>query len=57
MSRTLEQLLEQEKPEVVAEARRKASEMLRILDEKTMAKQDYEADLVDYPSQKSTALI
>ena len=57
MARTLDQLLEQEKPEVVAEARRKASEMLRILDEKTMAKQDYEADLVDYPSQKSTALI
>ncbi|MFO4754775.1 hypothetical protein V5H08_14110 [Vibrio cholerae] len=52
MARTLEQLLEQEKPEVVAEARRKASEMLRILDEKTMAKQAYEADLVDYLSQK-----
>ena len=53
MARTLEQLLEQEKPEVVAEARRKASEMLRILDEQTTAKQDYEADLVDYPPRNN----
>lgn len=40
MTRTLEQLLEQEKPEVAAEAKRNASEMLHILDEQT-AKQDH----------------
>ncbi|WP_289116857.1 ATP-binding cassette domain-containing protein [uncultured Idiomarina sp.] len=33
MARTLEQLLEQEKPEVVVEARRKASDILDTLDE------------------------
>ncbi len=50
MARTLEQLLEQEKPEVVAEARRKASEMLRLLDEQATAKLDNETDSVDsYP--------
>lgn len=52
MARTLELLLEQEKPEVVAEAKRKASLMLRIVDEQTTAKQDNEADSVDSPSQK-----
>ncbi|WP_275261709.1 hypothetical protein [Citrobacter freundii] len=52
MAKTLEQLLEQEKPEVVAEARRKASEMLRLLDEQATAKQDNEADSVDSYSQK-----
>lgn len=52
MAKTLEQLLEQEKPEVVAEASRKASEMLRILDQKTTAKPDREADSVDSSSQK-----
>lgn len=50
MARTLEQLLEHEKPEVVAEAKRKASEMLRIMDEQATAKQDNETDSVDsYP--------
>ncbi len=50
MAKTLEQLLEQENPEVVAEARRKASEMLRLLDEQATAKQDNETDSVDsYP--------
>ncbi|WP_193266906.1 hypothetical protein [Vibrio navarrensis] len=52
MARTLEQILEQEKPEVVAEAKRMASEMLRIVDEQTTAKQDHEADSVVSPSQK-----
>jgi hypothetical protein len=46
VAKTLDQILEQEKPEIVAEARRKTSEMLRILDEKTTAKQDNEANLV-----------
>nr|MBO8918928.1 hypothetical protein [Proteus mirabilis] len=44
MARTLEQLLEQEKSEVVAEAKLKASEMLRIVDKQTTAKQDHKAD-------------
>ncbi|MFU2510655.1 hypothetical protein [Pseudoalteromonas sp. ASV78] len=52
MAKTLDQILEQEKPEIVAEARRKTSEMLRILDEQTTAKQDNEADSVDSYSQK-----
>jgi len=52
VAKTLEQLLEQEKPEVVAEARRKASEMLRLLDEQATANQDNKADSVDSYSQK-----
>ena len=53
MARTLEQLLEQEKPEVVAEAKRKASVMLRIVDNKqTTAKQDHKADSDISSSQK-----
>lgn len=44
VARTLEQLLEQEKPEVVAEAKRKASEMFRIVDKQTTGKQDHKAD-------------
>ena len=51
MAKTLDQILEQEKPEIVAEARRKASEMLRLLDEQT-AKQDLETDSVDSYPQK-----
>ena len=38
-------------PEIVAEARRKASEMLRLLDEQT-AKQAHETDSVDSYPQK-----
>ncbi|KFD87754.1 hypothetical protein DN42_1991 [Vibrio cholerae] len=50
MAKTLDQILEQEKPEIVAEARRKALEMLRLLDEQATAKQDNETDSVDsYP--------
>ena len=50
MTKTLDQILEQEKPEIVAEARRKASEMLRLLDEQATAKLDNETDSVDsYP--------
>ncbi|WP_202599318.1 hypothetical protein [Vibrio sp. V39_P1S14PM300] len=52
MARTLEQLLEQEKPEVVAEAKLKASEMLRIVDKQTTAKQDHKADSDVSSSQK-----
>ncbi|CAA0337610.1 conserved hypothetical protein [Alteromonas alvinellae] len=54
MARTLDQILDQEKPSVVAEARRKASEMLNAMDQQPIvnAKQDHEADSVDSSPQK-----
>ncbi|MFC0117537.1 hypothetical protein ACFFK7_06360 [Pseudoalteromonas xiamenensis] len=52
MARTLDQLLEQEKTEVVAEAKRKASEMLRIVENQSTAKQDHKADSDVSSSQK-----
>ncbi|WP_292048501.1 hypothetical protein [Marinobacter sp.] len=52
MARTLDQFLEQEKPEVVAEAKRKALEILATLDQQSTKEREREDNSVNAPPQK-----
>ncbi|MGL4615816.1 MAG: hypothetical protein ACRCVV_18370 [Shewanella sp.] len=52
MAKTLEQILEQAKPEVVAEAKRKASEIIATLDQQSTKEREREDNSVDVPHQE-----